>query len=235
MAKDGADGVTNFINMDHKLITFVPDVKGGAFTDPSYHVPAFYEVWARWANDGRAELWRECAAKSRAYLHKAIHPVTGLNPDYSEYDGSPCKTGWIIGEQFRFDSWRVPMNIALDYSWACVDKEWQREYGHKIQNFLYEQGIDTFVDQYNIDGSRVTEVLGAGGYTALRHSLGLVAASAAVSLVCSHEKSKAFVDRLWNAKHERYEDGYFDAYYDGLLQLFAFMHLSGHYRIIFPQ
>jgi oligosaccharide reducing-end xylanase len=234
MAKDGADGVTNFINMEHKLITFVPDVWGGAFTDPSYHVPAFYEVWAQWANDGRAGLWWECAAKSRAYLHKAIHPVTGLNPDYSEYDGSPHKTGWTIGEQFRFDSWRVPMNIALDYSWACADKEWQQEYGHKIQNFLYGQGIDAFVDQYNIDGSQVTEVLGAGGHTALRHSLGLVAGSAAVSLVCSHEESKAFVDRFWKAKHERYEDGYFDAYYDGLLQLFAFMHLSGRYRIIFP-
>jgi oligosaccharide reducing-end xylanase len=27
-------------------------------------------------------------------------------------------------------------------------------------------------------------------------------------------------------------DGYFDAYYDGLLRLFAFMQLSGNYRII---
>ncbi|MBR5670725.1 MAG: hypothetical protein IKX11_02590 [Bacteroidales bacterium] len=29
--------------------------------------------------------------------------------------------------------------------------------------------------------------------------------------------------------------GYFDAYYDGLLRLFAFMHLSGHYRVIEPK
>ena len=29
--------------------------------------------------------------------------------------------------------------------------------------------------------------------------------------------------------------GYFDAYYDGLLRLFAFMHLSGNYQIIFPK
>jgi oligosaccharide reducing-end xylanase len=77
-------------------------------------------------------------------------------------------------------------------------------------------------------------VLGAGGYTALRHSLGLVAGAAAISLVCSHEKSREFVDHLWKAKHEPYEDGYFDAYYDGLLQLFAFMHLSGRYQIISP-
>jgi len=235
MSKDGTGGVTNFINMDHKLITFVPDVHGGAFTDPSYHVPAFYEVWARWADDGRSELWRECAEKSRAYLHTAVHSETGLNPDYSEYDGSPKYTGRIIGEEFRFDSWRVPMNIALDYSWACADKEWQRQYGYTIQNFLYSQGLETFVDQYNIDGTMVKEILGAGGYTALRHSLGLVSTAACVSLVCSHEKSRDFVEHFWQSKHEPYEDGYFDAYYDGLLQLFSMMHLSGKYRIIFPQ
>ena len=228
MEKDGTNRVMPFINVEHKLITFVPDIHGGRFTDPSYHVPAFYEVWARWANDGRADFWRECAERSREYLHKSIHPVTGLNPDYNNYDR-------IIGDAFRFDSWRVPMNIALDYSWACADKEWQQEYGNKIQNFLYSQGIDTFVDQYNVDGTQVKDTLRAGEHKALRHSLGLVATSAAASLMCTHEKSREFVDKLWNAKHEPYEDGYFDAYYDGLLRLFAFMHLSGNYRIIFPE
>jgi oligosaccharide reducing-end xylanase len=234
MSKDGTGGVTNLINMEHKLITFVPEAWGYTFTDPSYHVPAFYEVWAQWANDGRADFWRECAEKSRQYLHTCIHPQTGLNPDYSEFDGTPKGGRWIIGAPFRFDSWRVPMNIALDYSWACVDKEWQQEYGHKIQNFLYEQGLTTFVDQYNIDGSQVEEILGAGEHKALRHSLGLVASSAAVSLVCSHDKRTEFIDQFWNSKNVPYEDGYFDAYYDGLLQLFAFMHLSGNYRIIQP-
>lgn len=225
----------NLIHPDHKLITFVPGGWGGTFTDPSYHVPAFYEVWARWADDGRSDYWRECAEASRQYLRKAIHPVTGLNPDYSEYDGSPRVTNRVIGEEFRFDSWRVPMNTALDHSWACADVEWQQEYGHKIQNFLYAQGLETFVDQYNIDGTAVSKILDAGGYTALRHSLGLVATSAAVSLVTTHDKAREFVAHFWDARHEPYEDGYFDAYYDGLLQLFSFMHLSGRYRIIFPE
>jgi oligosaccharide reducing-end xylanase len=234
MSKDGTGDVTTLINMEHKLITFVPETWGYAFTDPSYHVPAFYEVWARWANDGRSDFWRECAEKSRQYLHTCVHPKTGLTPDYSEFDGSPKEMRWLIGKAFRFDSWRVPMNIALDYSWACADKEWQQEYGHTIQNFLYEQGLTTFVDQYNVDGSPVEEILGAGEHKALRHSLGFVASSAAVSLVCLHDKRKEFIDHFWNSKNVPYEDGYFDAYYDGLLQLFAFMHLSGNYRIIQP-
>lgn len=235
MQKIGMERVAPLINLEHQLITFTPDPFGGRFTDPSYHIPAFYEVWARWAEDGRSEFWRVCARKSREYLHKSIHPVTGLNPDYNNYDGTLLGSKRVIGDAFRFDSWRVPMNIALDYSWACADRKWQQEYGNKIQNFFYSQGIDSFVDQYNVDGTTVTELLGAGGYKKLRHSLGLVATTAAVSLVCTHDKSREFVDRLWNAKHVPYDDGYFDAYYDGLLRLFAFMHLSGNYRIIFPQ
>ena len=235
MQKIGMERVAPLINLEHQLITFTPDPFGGRFTDPSYPVPAFYEVWARWAEDGRSEFWRACARKSREYLHKSIHPVTGLNPDYNNYDGTLLGSKRVIGDAFRFDSWRVPMNIALDYSWACADRKWQQEYGNKIQNFFYSQGIDSFVDQYNVDGTTVTELLGAGGYKKLRHSLGLVATTAAVSLVCTHDKSREFVDRLWNVKHVPYDDGYFDAYYDGLLRLFAFMHLSGNYRIIFPQ
>ena len=129
------------------------------------------------------------------------------------------------------------MNIAMDYSWSCADKEWQREYGEKIQNFFYNQGIDTFVDQYCVDGSLPEErdILPAGGWTrVLRHSVGLVSTVAAASLLCDHEISYEFIDRLWNSKNEPYEDGYFDAYYDGLLRLFAFMHLSGNYRVITP-
>lgn len=218
--------------MDPKtdLISFVPGVE---YTDPSYHLPAFYEVWARYAEDGRATYWRECARKSREYLHKSIHPMTGLNPDYNNFDGSLLNSRMIIGDAFRYDSWRVPMNIALDYSWSCSDIQWQQNYGHTIQNFLYSQGIDTFVDQFNVDGTTPDRILKAGNYPEkLRHSIGFVATAAAASIMCSHAKSYEFIDRLWNARHEKDKDGFIDVYYDGLLRLFAFMHLSGHYRVI---
>lgn len=212
------------------LITFVP---GAAFTDPSYHIPAFYEVWARYADDGRASYWRECARKSREYLHKSVHPMTGLNDDYNNFDGTPLHNNRLLGDCFRYDSWRVPMNIALDYSWACSDRQWQQNYGHTIQNFFFSQGIDSYLDQYNTDGTLPKQILPAGTYQPkLRHSIGLMATLAASSIMCSHPKSYDFIDRLWNAKHKPDADGYFDAYYDGLLRLFAFMHLSGHYRVI---
>lgn len=232
-----SSGKIFLIDPETQLITFTPDGFGQRFTDPSYHIPAFYEVWAKWADDGRSEYWLSCAAKSREYLHKAINEQTGLNPDMSQYDGSIMegfggrRNG---GANFRYDSWRVPMNIALDYEWSCADGEWQRQYGEKIQNFFYSQGIDKYVDQYRVDGSlpEENEILPAGGFRKLRHSIGLVSTLAAASVMCSHDKSKEFVDALWNAKHEPFDDGYFDAYYDGLLRLFAFMHLSGNYRVI---
>lgn len=232
-----SSGKIFLIDPETQLITFTPDGFGQRFTDPSYHIPAFYEVWAKWADDGRSEYWLSCAAKSREYLHKAINEQTGLNPDMSQYDGSIMegfggrRNG---GANFRYDSWRVPMNIALDYEWSCADGEWQRQYGEKIQNFFYSQGIDKYVDQYRVDGSlpEDNEILPAGGFRKLRHSIGLVSTLAAASVMCSHDKSKEFVDALWNAKHEPFDDGYFDAYYDGLLRLFAFMHLSGNYRVI---
>ena len=67
-----------------------------------------------------------------------------------------------------------------------------------------------------------------------RHSVGLVSTLAAATLAADNKISREFVERLWNSKNEPYADGYFDAYYDGLLRLFAFMHLSGNYRVIEP-
>ena len=226
--------VLSLIDPETKLITFVPGMK---WTDPSYHIPAFYEVWAEYGQDGRADFWRECAVASREYLHKSINAETGLNPDNNNFDGTTFERGFMRSDVFRYDSWRVPMNIAMDYSWACKDQEWQQNYGKTIQNFLYKEGIDKFVDQYNVDGTHPDEkdMFGAGGYKVLRHSVGFVATAAAASLLCCDQPiSREFVDRLWNSKHEPYEDGYFDAYYDGLLRLFAFMHLSGRYQVIKP-
>lgn len=236
-SKDGTEGVKNVINVEHKQITFVPDEKGYNWTDPSYHLPAFFEIWAEYANDGREQFYRDCADTARNFLHRTCHPVTGLNPDYSEFSGAPVLRWERMGDAFRYDSWRVPMNIAMDYAWYAKDTKWQKDYGKRIQNFLFCKGIDMFDDQFNIDGTVPVWILPAGkpGVRKLRHSLGLVSTSAATSIMGTQAKSWKFVDAVWNARLEPYDDGYFDPYYDGLLYLFSLMHLSGNYRIITPE
>ncbi|MFL5742992.1 MAG: glycosyl hydrolase family 8 [Flavisolibacter sp.] len=232
--KDGTGNIFNLINTGHKQISFVPEGDGYKWTDPSYQLSAFFEVWALYARDGHEQFYRDCADTSRAFLHRACHPLTGLNPDYSEFSGAPHPTRWAP-VAFRYDSWRVPMNIAMDYNWFGKDKTWQEDYAKRFQNFLRSKGIDKFEDQFNLDGSRPDTILQAGGFKKLRHSLGLVATAASTSLIYKDKSSLDFVHALWNAKLEPYEDGYFDPYYDGLLYLFSLMHLSGRYQIIPPQ
>ena len=230
-SKDGTGGIHNIIDTAQKKITFTPDGTGYLWTDPSYFLPAFYEVWAEYAADGREAFYRTCADTARVFLHRACDPFTGLNTDLTEYDGLPKGSHWLPAA-FRYDSWRVPMNIAMDYSWYAKDSEWQEDYARRFQDFLYFRGLDRFEDQFNPDGTLPSVILQAGGYRKLRHSLGLVATSASVSLMGTARKSWKFVDALWNARLEPYSDGYFDPYYDGLLYLFGLMHLSGNYRII---
>ena len=235
-AKDGTGNIHNVINLEHKQISFVPEGEGYNWTDPSYHLPAFFEIWAEYAKDGHEQFYRDCADTSRVFLHRACDPVTGLNPDYAEFSGKPHSSSWMPAA-FRYDSWRVPMNIAMDYIWYGKDKNWQEKYAEKFQNFLRSKGINSFKDQFNLDGSTPDFILQAGGYKKLRHSLGLVATAAAASLISinSDKRSLDFVRALWNAKLEPYDDGYFDPYYDGLLYLFSLMHLSGKYQIITPR
>lgn len=232
--KDGTGNIYHLINLKHKQISFVPEGKSYHWTDPSYHLPAFYEIWATYAKDGHDDFYRACADTSRVFLHRATHPVTGLNSDYTEFSGKPHPTPWMP-PGFRYDSWRVPMNIAMDYVWYGKDKSWQEGYAKRFQNFLRSKGLDTYEDQFNLDGSKPEFILQAGTVKKLRHSIGLVSTAATTSLIYKEKGSLDFVHAIWNAKLEPYEDGYFDPYYDGLLYLFSLMHLSGNYQIITPQ
>jgi len=231
--KDGTGGIYNIINTEHKQITFTPENNNYNWTDPSYHLPAFFEVWALYAKDGHEQFYKDCADTARAFLHRACASPTALNTDYTEFTGQPHSAPWMPAA-FRYDSWRVPMNIAMDYVWFGKDKSWQQDYAKRFQGFLRSKGIDTFEDQFNPDGTQPEFILQAGGFKKLRHSLGLVATAGSASLI-GQDKGLDFVHALWNAKLEPYEDGYFDPYYDGLLYLFSLMHLSGKYQLIKPQ
>jgi oligosaccharide reducing-end xylanase len=232
--KDGTGNIFNIINVEHKQITFVPEGRGYNCTDPSYHLPAFFELWAEYAKDGNEQFYRDCADTARVFLHKACNFVTGLNADLTDFSGNALSPPWMPAA-FRYDSWRVPMNIAMDYNWFGKDKIWQENYAERFQNFLRTKGMDTFEDQFNLDGSSPEFILSAGNYKTLRHSLGLVATAASTSLIHSEKDNMDFIHALWKAKLEPYEDGYFDPYYDGLLYLFSLMHLSGKYQIITPK
>ena len=230
-SKDGTDGIYNIVNTQHKQITFTPEGNNYNFTDPSYQLPAFFEVWALYAKDGHEQFYRDCADTARAFLHRACSSPTGLNADQTSFEGKPFARG-KMKPAFRYDSWRVPMNIVMDYNWFGKDRKWQENYAERIQRFFKSKGINSFDDQFNLDGSKPEWILPAGGVQKLRHSLGLLATVATTEMILKDNFD--FVRELWNAKLQPYDDGYFDPYYDGLLYLFSIMHLSGNYQIIKP-
>jgi len=234
-SKNGSGNVTNIINMDHKLINFCPDTGSNQHTDPSYHVPAFFEIWAETAKDGREDIYREIADNTRAYLHLATDATTGINPDQSYYDGSPYYGWGWPSQSFHYDSWRVPMNIAMDFSWYHKDAEWQSDYANRIVNTVVGRyGLTTFPDQFELNGDLPTgnNIVGGGNWKRnLRHSIGFVGTLATTSLMIDGQYSQDLVWHMFDQVLEPYDDGYYDVYYDGLLYLFALLHLSGNYRM----
>lgn len=121
-----------------KLIKFVPE---STFSDPSYHLPHFYDLFALWADEGDHMFWREAAEASRTYLHTTCHPVTGLAPEYANFNGTPAEPQ-PHGDFSHFfsDAYRVAANIGLDWAWFQKDS-WQVDQCNRIQAFL---GISKF-------------------------------------------------------------------------------------------
>ncbi|GIO85992.1 hypothetical protein J25TS5_29240 [Paenibacillus faecis] len=117
-------------NRDNKLIKFIPNCE---FTDPSYHLPHFYELFALWADPEDRAFWKEAAEASRRYVQAACHPLTGLAPEYAHYDGRPNHVRGF--GHFFSDSYRVAANLGLDAEWFG-GAAWERETADRIQAFL---------------------------------------------------------------------------------------------------
>ncbi|PTY06909.1 glycoside hydrolase [Opitutaceae bacterium EW11] len=208
------EGVGSIFNLKEKQVTFVPSGPGSQFTDPSYHLPAFYELWAQWSDTDRA-FWSEATKISREFFRKAAHKKTGLMPEYANYDGTP-RPGYPGA--FRYDAFRILHNVALDYAWWRTDP-WQKEQSNRILRFFVSQGPD-FSNQYSLDG----KPLGA------ETSVGLYAMAAAAGLAADRDVAQPFVQRLWELEPPtgKYR------YYDGLLYFFGLLEVSGRFRIHEP-
>jgi len=205
----------------HKMVLFSPSTERGAFTDPSYHLPAFYELWARWGPPADSHFWMEAAAASRDFFPRAANPATGLAPDYANFDGTVVSNRWNKGAvNFRFDAFRTAGNWSVDWSWWAKDTR-ERELSDKLQAFFESKGMDTYGCQFTLDGRQLDD----------RHAQGLVAVNADASLAATNPRSKKFVEALWNTPTP---DG-IERYYEGLLYMMALLHCGGEFRIWAPQ
>src|SRR5258708_10644171 len=85
--KYGPHSVGPMMNSDPPMILLVPQASPQQFTDPSYHLPAFYELWARWGPEQDRAFWTKAAETSRAFFVKTTNAKTGLAPSYAIFDG----------------------------------------------------------------------------------------------------------------------------------------------------
>jgi len=199
------------------MIRFVPETAIPG-TDASYHLPGFYELWARWGPPEDRAFWAKAAEVSRGFFSNVTGPSTGLAPDRSNFDGTPA-TGWDgKPSQFGYDSWRTVSNWSVDYSWWGKNAA-APSLSAKLQHFLIGQGIHSFPDRYTLDGKPLST----------RHSPGMVATAAVGGLAAPPSAdTKAFLEELWNMPVPSGEQRYFD----GMLYLMSMMHCAGEFRII---
>ncbi|UNK57192.1 glycosyl hydrolase family 8 [Pseudoxanthomonas daejeonensis] len=211
----------NLFDREAKMVRFTPDVANAAHTDASYHLPAFYEIWARVGPEADRDFWRQAAQVSRDYFATASHPRTALTPDYGNFDGSPWAAPWRPeSADFRYDAWRSAMNWSVDWSWWARDPR-QIELSNRLQAFFEAQGMDSYQSLYTLDG----KPLGGGRTT------GLIATNAVASLAADDPRRLAFVRALWEhpvptGQHR---------YYDGMLYMMALLHCSGDFRAWLPE
>ncbi len=218
---NGERSAGNLFDAEHKMVRFTPVIDIRDHTDPSYHLPAFYELWALWGPEKDRQFWAQAAEVSRDFFNKAAHPQTGLTPDYANFDGTPWACPWNSDTvHFIGDSWRTAMNWSMDWAWWAKDAR-QPELSDRILAFFESKNIARYGISFTLDGNQL----------AARHSTGLVAANAVAALAATHPRAKLFVDQLWKA---RVPSGQL-RYYDGMLYMLGMLHCSGQFRIWQPQ
>jgi oligosaccharide reducing-end xylanase len=217
--------ITSLMNRETFMVRFTPnrgnDKKNSDFTDPSYHVPAFYELFALWGPEADRTFWRKCAQVSRDFFIKVTHPETGLSPDYAGFDGSPHPASWNPATaNFGHDAFRTAMNWSMDAVWWAKDLGRQKILSDRLQAFFERQGIGAYKATHTLDGKSTCDY----------RAVGLDAMNAVAGLCASHERAWKFVAALLNTP---LPTGKW-RYYDGMLYMFAMLNLSGNYKIYKP-
>lgn len=200
-------------DLENFYIKFVPEAN---FTDPSYHLPHFYELFSLWAKEEDRSFFKTAAEKSREFLHITCHDITGMAPEYAEYSGIPKRL--FHDGQFYSDSYRVAMNIGLDAAWFHKDES-LGNIVNKLQAFFSEKTSLHEYHNYLIDGTTLEQ-------PAL-HPVAIIATNAAGSLAASGKYHMEWVEQFFQTSLRKGER----RYYDNCLYFFSLLMLSGRYRI----
>jgi oligosaccharide reducing-end xylanase len=208
------ESATNTFDTESKLVFDVPKREAASRTRPSILMPAYYELWA--AATGNA-YFTEVAEAARDYFPTVANQVTGLMPLRAYFDG----TAMPGAEHFTPEAYRVFLNLALDQIWTPGDPFGSTACG-RVLSFFAEQGLDKYVGKYELDGTPVT--MERDPTLALVNGV----TAAGVPMAFPIETRRAFIRGVWDMPMPEPEH----RYYQGILQLFALLVLSGKMQVL---
>ncbi len=216
------NGNGSLFNESEKVITFQP-YNCSNFGDPSYDLPAFIELFARWSSDNN-EKWESCLAPTRGHLQKSCHSSSGLFADYSEFNGQPTTGGFSENSnKYMYDAMRCAMNVGMDYYLFGADKKTQNDMMTRLINHFEKDGYSHA--RFNWDGTG-----GSESYTLGECGANAVGCFALMDDPANDEKVKTNLKKAWNGQ---LMTGQY-RYYDGLVHYLAMLHLCGSFKIYKP-
>lgn len=219
--------ITSLMNVTEKMIRFTPDSDYFSsnidHTDPSYHLPHFYELFSLWGPEADSQFWKDAAEVSRYYLAKNTHNTTGLPSTYAKFDGTPYNRpeSDFNEDEYNWDAWRTAMNYALDLHWfnntniGNVEEELE-----KLVNFFDSKGAASYVQCYTLDGTPTDSYRNSGQQ----------GTNACAAIALESEAVTNIVTDFWNAG---INTGQY-RYYGGLLHSMSFLICSGRFKMYTP-
>ena len=205
------------------MICFVPGFGANSFSDPSYHLPAFYQLWALWGPSGRSRLLGE-GRRGKPPILLCRRPIerTGLAPDYANFDGTPHSRR--LQPDVRQTSPTTPgapsaIGQSIQPGGAAIASAQARS--DAIQRFLYSRASTlSLISTRSTAGRSLRAPLNRHGRDdGSRKPRGE-----------RHSGSKGLRRELWGTPVPSGEQ----RYYDGLLYMISLLHTSGQFRIWGP-
>ena len=214
----------SLFNEQSYIVTFQPSNGNNSWSDPSYSLPAFVDLFTRWSETNN-DKWGKATEATRTHLYNSSNKQSGLFSDYNNFDGTPHGVDFNgNATKYMYDAMRCAMNFGMDYYLFGVDAEREHEMAKRIIDFFEKDNYQHA--RFNWDGSNPSE-----NYTSGEKGANAVATYALMNDASYEDAIKKNLKMAWD---ESFMTGQY-RYYDGLVHYLAMLHLSGNFKIWKPK
>ena len=133
---------------------FVPEEMPHPFTDPSYHLPAFYELWARWGPAEDRDFWERAAGGEPRVFSEGGECGDRAGARLGELRRQRDAGAVRAAQRLRLR--RVAGGEQLECRLVVVAQgSAEQTLSDHIQKFFESQGMDRYGPMFTLDGKPV--------------------------------------------------------------------------------